>query len=65
MFIADNIKFKVMKDISAAVNNMLECITVEIDLKKNCNIIICCIYRAQLMESINGKMTFDGYKNDI
>ena len=65
LFIADNIKFKVLKDISVAVDNMLECITVEIDLKKNCNIIIYCIYRAQLMESINGKMTFDGYKNDI
>lgn len=41
-----NLNYKVVENITTVIDNLLECITVEICEEKNKNVIISCLYRA-------------------
>ncbi|KAL7381730.1 hypothetical protein ABVT39_010349 [Epinephelus coioides] len=44
-FVDKNLNFRVVENMSVVINNMLECISLEIYNGKNKNIIISCVYR--------------------
>ena len=45
MYVDMNFKYKVIENMSTVVDNVLECITIEISREKKKNIIVSCIYR--------------------
>lgn len=46
MFVDKNLNYKVVDSISTVIDNVLECITIEICTQKKKNVIISCLYRA-------------------
>ncbi len=46
IYVDRNLKFRVLSDMTAVVDNVLECISIEIIKEKSKNVIISCIYRA-------------------
>lgn len=45
LYIDKNDKSKLMSSMSLVMNNVMECVTVEIQMEKSKNIIINCVYR--------------------
>lgn len=46
VYVDQNLNYKAVQNTSTAIDNLLECITIEICEEKNKNVIISCIYRA-------------------
>ena len=46
VYVDKNLNYRVVQNMSTAIDNLLECITIEICKEKNKNVIISCIYRA-------------------
>lgn len=45
IFVDKRLKFKALEKMSVVVDNILECITVEVNTGKSKNVIVSCIYR--------------------
>ena len=45
LFIDKNYKCKIVKSMSQAIDNIMECITVEIEMESSKNILVSCVYR--------------------
>ena len=45
IYVKNGIEFDVMESISCAVDNLLECISINVRVSKNKSIIVTCIYR--------------------
>lgn len=46
LYVDKNLNYKVVEEMSTVVDNLLECVTIEICLEKKKNMIVSCIYRA-------------------
>lgn len=46
IYVDKRLKYKVVENMTTAVDDLLECITVEICMEKTKNVIVSCIYRA-------------------
>ena len=44
LFIDNKNDYKVVEKMSTSVNNLLECVTIEIFMEKNKNVIVCELY---------------------
>lgn len=58
VYVDKDLNYRVVENMSTAVDNLFECITIEICREKNKNVIISCIYRApgSSIESFNNWM---------
>nr|XP_049607049.1 uncharacterized protein LOC125987031 [Syngnathus scovelli] len=45
LFIDKNCKCKIVRNMSQAIDNLMECITVEIEMESSKNILVSCVYR--------------------
>lgn len=45
-YVDKNLNYKVVENMTTVIDNLLECITIEICEEKNKNVVISCIYRA-------------------
>ena len=46
VYVINNLNYKVVESMTTAIDNLVECITIEICLEKSKNILISCLYRA-------------------
>lgn len=46
LFVDQNLSYKVIENMTITVSDIMECITVEIDMGKKRNVIVSCVYRA-------------------
>ena len=46
VYVNKNLNYKVIESMTTVIDNLLECITIEICKEKNKNVIISCVYRA-------------------
>ena len=46
IYISNSVKYKVVKNLCYTINDEIECACIELDMGKEKNVIVCCIYRA-------------------
>lgn len=45
LFVNSDLKCKPIECMTVAVDDLMECVTVEIEMERSCNIVVTCIYR--------------------
>lgn len=69
IYVDKTLNFKVLENMTVVVDNLLECITIELYVEKSKNVIISCIYRApgssieQFKDWMECMFTKKSYKN--